>query len=374
VKPFLPPLLLFVAIVAAAPFVSHLRDAFFATFPRAGVRFLEGAFAAAVAGFFVYAVARIRDRRWLRYGALAVVAVLLWVQTVGLATDLADVNAVEKVHVVEYGALAFLLYRAFLRRREGGGDPSVVLPAFFAVTVAGAADEAVQWVAPLRTGEIRDVALNAAAGATGLLLALSLRPPASWTWRLDERRRRRVARGAALTALALGLFFHVAHLGYEIADPEIGRFRARFTAAALGALAAARRRAWAAAPPTGLETWGVEDYFLTEAAWHANHRNASYRAGLFTEAWLANRVLEKYYDPFLDLESFRGSGRHRYPPAVRRELDAKKGGHDPRSYLSPVLAGRIRPWPKPLFLSVLGILTAALWTAPGWLNRRARSG
>lgn len=375
-KPFVAPLLLVLLILATAPAVGHLRDALFAAFPRGGVRFLEGGFVALAAAFLLFAVARIRRRRWLRYGGLAAVAVLLWLQTAGLATDLAQVNAVEKVHVVEYGVLAYLLYRAFLRRRSGAGDPSVVLLAFFGATLAGIADEAVQWVAPQRTGEIRDVTMNVAAGATGLLFALCLQPPAGWSWRLDGRQRRQLARGAALTTLALGLFFYVAHLGYEIADPEAGRFRSRFTAAELAELTAARQRAWAAAPPTGLETWGVEDVYLTEAAWHANHRNASFGAGLYTQAWLANRVLEKYYDPFLDLESFRGSGRHRYPPAQRRELEARKGNVDPQTYLSPVLKERIHPWPKPLYLGVLAALvtalaTAARWTAPHRLATRS---
>ncbi len=367
-RAFLPAALVFVVIVVSAPAIGHVRDFIFETFPRGGVRFLSAAFALAAVGFFVYAVARIRSHRALRYGGLVAVGVLLWVQTVGLATDQIQVNAAEKVHVIEYGLLAFLLYRAFIRRAAGAGDLSILLATFLGVAVAGTADEFVQWVAPQRTGDIRDVVLNFTAGLSGLLFALCLDPPRSWSWHVGAAHRRGLTRLAAAAVLAAGLFFHVAHLGYEIADPEVGRFRSRFTAEQLRQLSERRQVEWAARPPTGLDTWGVEDYFLTEAAWHANHRNSSYRNGLHALAWTANRTLEKYYEPFLDVESFRGSGRHRYPENQLREIEAHKDSIDPSTFVSPVLAGRIRPWPKPLFLSALGAVVAVLWTAPRWLR------
>lgn len=363
-KPFLPALLLFVLIVASAPAIGHVRDYIFETFPQGSVPFLAGGFMVAAAAFFVYALVRIRHHRWLRYGALAAVLALLWLQTAGLSTGFAKVDAAEKIHVLEYGALAFLLYRALLGRQAGAGDPSLPALTFLGATLAGTADEWVQFLAPLRVGEIRDVAMNATAGLSGLLFALALVPPARWSWRLDAARRRHVARAAAGVVLALGLFFYEAHLGYEVSDPEIGRFRSWYTAAELGELSAERRLEWQKHPPTGLETWGVEDFYLYEAAWHAGHRNSSFESGNFTLAWLANRVLEKYYGPFLDLESFRGSGPNRYSPERRRELEKKKGSHDPRTYLSPVQADRIYPWSKPLWLTLLGVLVLALWTSP----------
>lgn len=364
-RPFVPALVLFAVIVGVAPAIGHVRDFLFETFPEGSVRFLAAGFAVAAGGAFVYAVARIRRRRWLRYGGLVVVLALLAFQTVGFATDHIKVNVVEKVHILEYGSLAFLLYRGFLRRRSGAGDAELIVSTFFAVTLAGTVEEGVQWLVPQRLGEIRDVALNVTAGMTGLVFALCLDPPESWSWRLGAGGRRRVARGAALAVLALGLFFYVAHIGYEIEDPEIGRFRSRFTAEELRGLSAERKQAWSESPPTGLATWDVEDYFLTEAAWHAMHRNASFENGLFTQAWIANRTLERYYSPFLDLESFRGSGRHRFTPRQRRDLAMKKGRFDPDTYLSPVGSGRIHPISKPLYLTVLAAVAVGLWLLGG---------
>ena len=84
----------------------------------------------------------------------------------------------------------------------------------------------------------------------------------------------------------------------------------------------------------------------------------------------ANRILEKYYAPFLDLESFRGSGVHRYPPEVRQELEAQAPRRDPERYVSPVLEHRIRPWPsKPLFFAVLIPFVLSIWLLPRAVSR-----
>src|SRR5438128_2598180 len=74
-------------------------------------------------------------------------------------TGNADVDAVERIHFVEYGVLAVCLYRVWRSR----ADPSsLALPLLAGVTV-GVADEFVQWFVPGRVGEMHDIFLNAAA-------------------------------------------------------------------------------------------------------------------------------------------------------------------------------------------------------------------
>ncbi len=364
-KRFLPPIILVTLVVGTSPAVGRIRDRIFEFFPDSAVRLLAVALVALAAGLFLYAAVRIRERRLLRFGGLAAVLALLWIQTAGFSTGLASVDVVEKIHIIEYGLLAFLLYRAFLP----AGDLSVLLLTLLGVTFAGTLEEWVQWFVPARLGEIRDVFLNVFAGVCGLVFGLCLEPPSALSWRLTAPRWRILARTTALVVLTLGLFFYCAHLGYEIEDAEIGRFRSWFTAEELREIGQRRSREWAVAPPTGVEIWGKEDYFLTEAAWHANHRNEAYHRGDSYMARQANRILEKYYDPFLDIDSFRGSGKHRYPPAVRRDLEAGAPRHDPKGYLSPVLRERIYPWPpKPLFIAVLLSLGGLLRILPRFLT------
>lgn len=371
------PAALFAIVVSVAPAVGEVRDFLLKRLSEGPfVRLLGAAFAVVALAGLVFAVYRIHadgmGRRKLRYAGLGAVGLLLWLQAVGLGAGVARVSAVERVHVLEYGLLGFLLYRAlFPRRGEGGGDPALFVLALAVLSTAGTLEETVQWLVPRRVGDIRDVGINAVSALVGLLFGLVLAPPRRWTWRPPAARIRSAAGGAAVALLAAGVFFGVVHVGYEIHDPEIGRFRSHWTAAELLAISAERRREWAQNPPAAdLPVWGLEDHYLTEAGWQVAHRNDSYRNGWFAAAWPANRILEKYYAPFLDLEGFRG-GRRRFPPQVRAELMAKKDGYDPATYVSPVGADRIFLVPKGPYYALLAALALLVWRVPG--RRAARS-
>ena len=365
-KRFLPAVLLVAAIVLSAPFMGRIRDDIFARFPTSAVRGLALVLAALAAAAFLYAVVRIRHRRLPRYAGLALVAALLWYQEAGFSIGSPQVDMVEKIHLVEYGLLAYLLYRAIRR----AGDLTILLLPLLGVTFAGVLDETMQWLTETRLGETRDVLLDLYAGLCGLIFSLSLDPPERLAWRLSPTRRRLLSDTTGLVVLATGLFFNTANLGYEHDDPQIGRFRSWHSLDQLRRAAADRARRWQTNPPASLSPWHREDYFLTEAGWHVRHRQERHQAGDAYLAVQANRILEKYYGPFLDLESFRGSGRHRWPPEVRRDLESRAPRYDPRRYLSPVLIHRIYPWPsKRLFLGVLLTTVAAFWLLPRLIAR-----
>ncbi|MCP3959982.1 MAG: hypothetical protein GY719_19230 [bacterium] len=356
----------------SAPFMGLIRDALFSRFAGAAVRGVALAFVALAAAAFFWAVLRIRYRRWPRYGALALAATLLALQEWLTSADIADVsfaaqvNVAEKIHLIEYGLLAFLLYRAF----RSAGDFSLVLMPLLCLIPAGVLEEGIQFLVETRLGELRDVLLNLYAGVCGVLFGLAFDPPESFRWSLTGRWRG-LYDAAALAVLALGSFFYFAHLGYEHMDPEIGRFRSWHTLEELREAATDRAVKWRTEPPTELSPWRREDFYLTEAGWHTNHRNERHNAGDHYLALQANRILEKYYDPFLDLESIRYSGRHRYPPDQRQALEASAPKRDPAAYLSPVLVNRIYPWPsKRLFLTIWIPMVLALWLLPRIFRRR----
>lgn len=358
-KRFLPALLLTVGIVLLAPFVGVLRDWLFDTFGDGAVRWIALGLTALAGVMFLFALVRIRENRLKRYGGLAVVGALLWIQSVGFRTELATVNVAEKIHIVEYGLLAWILYRAFRRRDEERaveGEPthdvSLLLLPLLWVTFAGTLDEGMQWWVETRTGEIRDVGLNVFSGLVGLLFALCLEPPSSLRWR--PRGWRPLTDTLALVLFTVGMFFNVANLGYLVEDPEIGSFRSWHSAEALRRAAADRAVRWAEAPPKDLSPWTREDFFLSEAGWHNRHRNSSFEHGLYGLAHHANRILETYYQPYLDLEEFRQTGNRRLPPHALAKLQKEAPELSPETYVSPVLEQRIYTWPsKPVFLSVL---------------------
>ena len=91
----------------------------------------------------------------------------------------------ERIHLVQYGGFATLCYAALAERqarrtgRKRGGV--VVVSAAFALTAAvGWIDEGVQYLLPNRVYDLRDVALNAAAGLLAVtFVALGTRVAAS---------------------------------------------------------------------------------------------------------------------------------------------------------------------------------------------------
>lgn len=370
---YFPALGLVITIVLSAPFVGQVRDYLFDTFGNQAVRILAFSLSALATLLFTLALLRIRQNRWPRYAGLATVGLLLYLQTIGFETELAQVNVAEKIHIVEYGLLAAALYLARSRRPEADGteNPSLLFLPLLWVALAGTCDEAMQWLVETRTGEVRDIALNVFSGLVGLIFALSLFPPQRFTWRLPIDRS--LGDSAAAAFLGLGIFVYFAHLGYMIDDPEIGRFRSMFSHEELLLTADERSRRWATNPPGEASPLTIEDQFLSEAGWHTRHRNSSFEHGFYGLARNANLILEKYYRPYLDLESFRGTGSRRFPPHAVRTLEIEAPNLDVAGYLSPVLSQRIFIYPsKPVFLAVLLPLTIALWTFPRWWTWRNR--
>ncbi len=358
------------AIAGTAPFIGQLRHWVFEAHLGPALVFLVLGLSLPALGLVGYALIRIRTRRWIRFGALGLAAgaVALQLQMTHGYGDVV-VGWVERVHIVEYGLVSWLLYRGL--SKMGARDPSLILLPLAGTAAAGAVDELVQSLAASRIGEIRDVGLDALAGTTGVLAGLGFEPPERFSWRLE--RPNRLFRGLAVSLLVLGGFFYQAHLGYEIYDREIGHFRSWFPRAELEAAAVDRADRWAReVPSVGV---AFEDRFLTEAGWHAGHRDHNYRLGHLYWARQANLILEKYYYPYLDLEGFQGLPSRRYPERMLQELETTHPV-DPETYYSPVLQKRIYIWPsKPAYLAALLSACGLLWFWPriGSFTRRGRS-
>src|SRR5690606_12715508 len=100
------------AIVGIAPVLSELRGALAAVFPRSFVPLVSVGFVAVLAGAAVLAARHIRRRRLPRFLGLATAAGLVALQVLAFARDDAQVSAIERLHILEYGLLALLFYWA----------------------------------------------------------------------------------------------------------------------------------------------------------------------------------------------------------------------------------------------------------------------
>ena len=341
--------------MGAAPFLGQVRNVLFAWLPPQALGLGTALFAVLVAGAFVAAVVRIRRRRWQRYGGLALALGLVWLQVVGFATGIPEVDVVERVHVIEFGLLALLLYRA-LRPLGGGAAAAATV---LAALLVGILDEWLQWLVASRVGDAGDVGLNAAAAATGVVFAVSLSPPFGRRWRPAPAERSALAALAAVVVLVFGGFYHCAHLGYLVRDEAQGLvFRSWFSPQELPAAAAERTRRWDAGDLPSLAPLDREDYFFVEGTSHVAHRNASLTAGDVATAWNEQRILERYYAPVLERRGLHSGEALDLEPEHREDLRRQAGRRGGRAYTSPVLADRIRAAPsKPAWWT--GVAAAA---------------
>ena len=124
---------------------------------------------ATVAAGFLLAGAWIARRTWLaRPGWRELLNLTLWA-AVTLALAWGFELPEERVHLLEYGLFAGLVFSALLEHRAEDPDrgPPVVTPVVVAIlitTFCGWLDEGIQYYLPNRYFGWRDVALNAAAG------------------------------------------------------------------------------------------------------------------------------------------------------------------------------------------------------------------
>lgn len=130
--------------------------------------------AAALAATALVVALRRRRAGWREWAAWAVAALV----GAGLAARLEVIQ--ERIHLLEYGGVALIFLAALEARSaaDGGTTPAgrLYVAAGVLTALAGWLDEAIQGVLPNRVYDLRDVRLNALAGALALgALALARR-------------------------------------------------------------------------------------------------------------------------------------------------------------------------------------------------------
>ena len=348
------PALIALWIVGSAPFLGRLTRWVREEFDRSLLVIVPTIlFWIAAAAFVVWVVRSARQLRWSNYAALAVGALWAVAQATALARGRPEESALERMHLVLYGLVALLLYRAFLR-----GGRSAIVAAFAAAVLAslvGVADEFVQWLVWPRVGDFYDCVLNASAGGCGVVFGAGL-------FGFDTAAPSRVElRGvvvlwASLVLASAGLL-ELTNLGHLIEDPELGQFRSHYSAERLERLNENRRDRWATKlPPMDFQPWHIEDHFLSEAAWHVQARNEAYEAEDWSTAAAEEAILSRYYPAVLELVTPDGLLRYPFQPEKILRLE-EEGAVPMPSYLSAAGANRIWIWPKRcLWLACAGLL------------------
>jgi VanZ family protein len=354
-------------IVLGSPFVGALRAAIASAFPGHVRAIIGGAVAVAIAAALVTALARIRDRRRLRYLALGIALVAGAVFARVLSSGDPNTDVVEDFHFVEYGILTLLFYLAW----HPIDDVSVLVLPLFAGLLVGTLDEWFQWFIPSRVGELRDVLLDGAAAACGLLFSIGVEPPARFTLALRRGSAMRIGVMAVILTLVLALFVQAAFLGYDVRVPAIGVFRSRYTAAGLESAARERSERWRGAPRAAEGRVSREDQYVAEAVWHVRRRNEATAAGDVFAAWRENRILETFYAPVLDPPGSLSPAGFRWPAEQRVDIE-RRAQDDGRLYRSAAEPYRIFVWPKSTFWMAIALVIAVTSVVAVAADRKSR--
>jgi len=345
-------------LVVSAPYVGQVRFFIRQAFPGHFVLVVGGLIVLLLLGGLAAGVRRIRDRRSIRYGAIAAALLVAALYSIANAGANPDSNVVELFHFVQYGLISYLFYRAW---RPLGDLGVVALPALAGVVV-GTVEEWWQWFIPVRVGEVKDVLLNLVAIGTGLIFSLAVDPPPGDFAHLGAASRTRVRQLAAVAVLVFAAFFHAVHLGRDIVDDEIGTFGSRWEPQALRREQQETAAEWKQAPPpVAVVRLSRENQYLTEGVQHARERNRLWAEGDIRGAWLENRILEKYYEPVLDTPTHEGPG-NRWPAEQR--VDAERRAASTPSvqpYVSAAYPYPLYTWPWWLHWLATLLMVGLLW-------------
>jgi hypothetical protein len=169
--------------------------------------------------------------------------------------------------------------------------------------------------------------------------------------------------------LVFAAFVHSVHLGQEIDDPETGRFRSRYDAASLRALATDRAVKWRTDPPLKTpKSLSREDQYLSEGLLHVTERNNRWRTGDYAASWFENRIIEQYYSPLATI----WNGELHWPDAQRSDGEQRyraAGAPPPSSFVSSadVAEGKhfIRLWSKLAVWGVAAMIAIVLVSSLG---------
>jgi hypothetical protein len=341
-------------IVLASPFMGQLQSFLRRSLSTRNYVLLFGVGVLAAVGVAILiAFFRIRERRLRRFALLLVALVFGGAYMWWTATPYAEVNAVERVHFVEYGLIAFLFYRAW----RGTGDLSMVILPLLAGFAVGTFDEWLQWFIPFRVGEAHDVFINLAALVCGLLFAEALLPPLNFRARLEPASWRRLGVSVAIVWLIFAAFISQVHLGRTVSAADIGSFKSHYSEEELNALQGQRAVLWRTRPPIKIQRLSREDQYLDEGLWHVRRRNSA-EAG---EAWHENLILERFFVPVLDLPTYASPNGNRWPPEQRDNI--AKQVVNGAAFMSTAEVYPIVVWPRPAYWSIVALV--ALVSAGG---------
>jgi hypothetical protein len=309
---------------------------------------------------------------------------------------------VEPIHVLEYGILGLLVYRALVHRIR---DYSVYVFAMLIAGLAGVVDEYIQWVIPSRVFGLQDIRTNIIAGGLAQIgIAAGLRP--TLVSGLPSRKNLgRLCYVFVASLIVLGLGYMntperiawyaqripflsflldnkntMIEYGYRYFDPDIGVFQSRFSPEQLKENDHLRGEEVAQILDRYIRGEGYDsflkaysvprDAYAHEAGVHLFRRDYYFdkarsqvkmKGAWYNIAFRENQILEKYFPTVLQ------ESKHLWSPEIVIEVSSK--AFKKSEYESSVSAELITRFSERQVLLGFVIVTVAFLLLGAYLNR-----
>ena len=301
------------------------------------------------------------------------IAVLLYVQSFSILNEF----PVEKVHLIEYGILGFLVFKALKNNLK---NLNVYIWSLLLIFYVGIFDETIQWLIPNRIGDIIDVWLNTKSGVLSLLLIGLVIRPRDIEYKVSLTNLEKIYIPISLAIAATGVFINLVHdFGYKIrVSNDIGMY-SHFTEKELRLIdshlkkdiallnrTASKFEKLVIRKPNAPLRESKEVIFFKESADHRWERDNLFLKKKFLQSLKEQIILNSYYSSVLNLNT------HKWD--INKEMLAEelsKKNIDEDFYSSPVCSILITKFSKAemwIFIGVMVIVLMSLYVKSNYRN------
>jgi len=274
---------------------------------------------------------------------------------------------IEKIHLIEYGALGFLIFKALKNDLK---DLSIYIWSALIIFYIGIIDETIQWIVPNRVGTIEDVWLNIKSGVLVLMLTGLVIRPGEIGKRFYLSNLKKIYIPISLVLIVIGVFINFIHdFGYKFRVNDSIEIYSHFPKEELKTINNLFEKDISLLTKTAHRFTSIgnlrrnraikeskEIVFFKEAADHKWDRDNAFSKNRFTKSLKEQIILKDYYSSVLYFNPFKWSK----DKELLAETFAKKENGE-SIYISPVSGILITKFSK-IQMWVFISITIAIFT------------
>ena len=261
----------------------------------------------------IYLVFYKKERKLSPYLWFLVITIL-YIQSLNTLKDF----PIEKIHLIEYGALGFLIFKALKNDLK---DLSIYIWSALIICYIGIIDETIQWIVPNRVGTIEDVWINIKSGGLVLMLIGLVIRPGEIEKRFNLNNLKKIYIPISLVLVVIGVFVNFIHdFGYKFRVNDFIEIYSHFPKEKLRLTNSLLQQDLSLLKLTAQRFEGLDDsdknisikeanamIFFKEAGDHKWERENAFSKNRFLKSLKEHIILKDYYSSVLYFNSFKWS-------------------------------------------------------------------